>query len=325
MLDSHSIDIISRFKEAVVSRAVAPTPAYDLGVGNRGNKSNQVSRLTNPNALQTKVVEYDGDAHLVLTNEAIAKQTYRNKRKWLEFYDVRKRKKINGDVSRENITDTSDESSSEEEEEDAMRTLRLTEILAPLAHPSEVVLHPAILKTFKLNVLNKLAQELIDLIEVEQKNLNWLNKMFQVLNGEDWFYLLEEQLGLEKYDHGLVQEEEKPEPAAPVGDVDDNKRITRGLVAEDVPSTQTKITDPFFSLPKTLTKYEEHQAKYFAGRSEELVAIQEELVNYLQVGIQRQNEYIKTLTQLRNGLVKVDRYRQDLHKWGKEMHDKKSN
>ena len=35
--------------------------------------------------------------------------------------------------------------------------------------------------------------------------------------------------------------------------------------------------------------------------------LKEELINYLQVSIQRQHEYIKNLTLLRNGLVRADR------------------
>ena len=50
---------------------------------------------------------------------------------------------------------------------------------------------------------------MIDLIEIEQTNLNWLNKLLQVLNGEDWFYLLEENLGLKDYDHGLDEDKKK--------------------------------------------------------------------------------------------------------------------
>ena len=51
-----------------------------------------------------------------------------------------------------------------------------------------------------------MSYELIETIELEQNNSNWLNKLLQVLNGEDWFFLLEENLGLLKYDHGLNDE-----------------------------------------------------------------------------------------------------------------------
>lgn len=351
MLDAHSLDIISRFKQAVTSlaqKASAKPPSsssYQLSNGNRGSKLTDAS---SSNVLKSKIVEYEGETHLVLSNESIARNTYRNKRKWSDYYNSqqvinnRNYKKINGSISNDNINDEVDssedlsnsDSSDDEGDENPFKKLKLSEILLPLAHPSEILSHPAILKTFKLNTLNKLAKELIDLIEIEQTNLNWLNKLLQILNGEDWFYLLEDQLGLEKYDHGLVQDDEphndtveKVDEQDVKSEVDENKRITRNSITnDDVPSNpETQVSDPFFSLPKTLQKYEEFQSKSNLDENDELSLVQEDLVNYLQVGIQRQHEYIKTLTQIRNGIVKVDRYRQDLFKWGKEMHDKKSN
>lgn len=347
MLDAHSLDIISRFKQAVASQSApkAPPPS-SLVNGNRGSKLDNSS-----NGLKSKIVEYDGETHMVLSNESIARATYRNKRKWSDYYNSQQvinsknHKKINGSISNDNINEedssedlSNSDSSDDENEANPLKKLKLSEILSPLSHPSEILSHPAILKTYRLTTLNKLAKELIDLIEIEQTNLNWLNKLLQVLNGEDWFYILEDQLGLEKYDHGLTPDDEPNETVEKVDDtvekeqdikdeIDENKRITRNSITnEDVPvNPETQVDDPFFSLPKTLQKYEELQSKANLDENDELALIQEDLVNYLQVGIQRQHEYIKTLTQIRNGIVKVDRYRQDLFKWGKEMHDKKSN
>lgn len=346
MLDAHSLDIISRFKQAVSSQSAPKTPPpSSLLNGNRGSKLDNSS-----NGLKSKIVEYDGETHMVLSNESIARATYRNKRKWSDYYNSQQvinsknYKKINGSISNDNINEedssedlSNSDSSDDECESNPLKRFKLSEILSPLSHPSEILSHPAILKTFKLTNLNKLAKELIDLIEIEQTNLNWLNKLLQVLNGEDWFYLLEDQLGLEKYDHGLTPDDEPNETVEKVDtevkeldikdEVDENKRITRNSITnEDVSvNPETQVNDPFFSLPKALQKYEELQSKANLDENDEFALIQEDLVNYLQVGIQRQHEYIKTLTQIRNGIVKVDRYRQDLFKWGKEMHDKKSN
>ncbi|ODV66276.1 hypothetical protein HYPBUDRAFT_167274 [Hyphopichia burtonii NRRL Y-1933] len=282
-LDSYSIEVISKFKQALADKE---------------------SIL---DGLHPKVVEYDGETHLVLTNEVIEKSTRENKRKWSDYYNSNKRKKIDQEESEEEISE-----SESEIDENPLKDLKLAEILTPLSHPLEIISHPAILKIFKSNTYNKLSKELIDLIEIEQNNLNWLNKLLQVLNGEDWFYLLEDQLGLNQYDHGLTDEK--------IDEIDPNKRITRN----DDSSTDSNSQDPFFALPKTLKTYESHQNQSIDDENDDLSNIKEDLINYLQVGIQRQHEYIKTLSQIRNGLVKVDRYRQDLFKWGKEMHDKKS-
>lgn len=346
MLDNHSLDVISRFKQSVLSKTL-PGAGPDIGSTSRGNKINPPR--TTDNSLTPQIVEYEGSTHLVLTNDSIARSNYRNKRKWHELYGEE-----NSDEGESEEDEDEDENDSDDEH--PFKKLKLAEILSPLTHPSELITHPAILKTYKLTIFNKLAGELIESIELEQNNLNWLNKLLQVLNGEDWFYLLEENLGLLKYDHGLNDESndtpansndtknnaDTSEPAAEdkeansidesgqdntLEEKDENeeptKRITRTSTSQ-VERESTDVSDPFFALPETLAKYEAHQNQQLDETSDELVIIQEDLINYLQVGIQRQQEYIKNLSQIRSGLVRVDRLKQDLHKWGKEMHDKRS-
>lgn len=410
MLDERSLDIISKFKQALINTPPSKFGGYSL-FANRGAKSisSPTSSLINNNILLPKVVEYEGSRRLVLTNDSIERNNEKRKRKWRETYgDPRKivrtikgdededeaTNEINGHIIEENgyeiskvqaeeafveekrgdgddgldeaeieIEENEDEDEDEEEDEDdesddedsddenPFKKIKVTEILAPLSHPSEVISHPAILKTFKLPIFNKLAYELIELIEVEQENLNWLNKLLQVLNGEDWFYLLEENLGLPKYDHGLNQlsDDETPNTSivdqsekAPADEVvkteipnetaGDNTAPGTGSEAEELPKRITrtsatqdeeKVTDPFFALPETLKIYESYQSQQVSHDTHEEI-VREELVNYLQVSIQRQQEYIKNLSQLRNGLVRSDRLRQDIHKWGKEMYEKKS-
>lgn len=349
MLDSRSLEIISKFKLALLTRAQQPDPAPSLPVSNRGKKLSQIG--TKSHALTPKVVEYGGLNHLVLTNDLIERTNYRNKRRWLDFYlsqHGRVEDTSSGPLTSESEEEDDDSDQFEEENGHPLKKLRLSEILAPLAHPSEIVTHPAISKTYKLTCLSTLALELIDLIEVEQGTLNHLNKLLQVLDGEDWLYLLEENMGLPVYDHGLdesitalqkqIKETEEAEKAkreaenahganglsGTAGEADDNKRITRLSTA--APDGQVQVTDPFFALPKTLAMYEESQQKQMDAEedADELEAVQQDLVSYLLVSIQRQFEYIKNLTTLRNGIVKVDRYRNDLYKWGKEMNEKKN-
>ncbi|ODV81700.1 uncharacterized protein CANTADRAFT_45777 [Suhomyces tanzawaensis NRRL Y-17324] len=300
MLDNHSLDVISRFKQAVLAKKVPSLTAERLHP-NRGIKADMPA--SSLDLLQTKVAEYDGVNHLILTNESIEKSNYRNKRKWKEFYGT-----SDSEDSDENDNDHDDDddedASSDSDDEHPFKKIKIADILAPLGHPLEVVSHPAILKTYKLPIFHKIASEFIDIIEVEQKNLNWLNKLLQVLNGEDWFYLLEENLGLQKYDHGLDED--------------------KGVAPADAvkPEDADGVTDPFFALPETLKRYEAHQLQQESN--DELATLHDELVNYLQVSIQRQHEYIKNLTYLRNGIVRADRLKKDLYKWGKEMYDRKS-
>lgn len=344
MLDSKSLDVISKFKLALLTQAQQQqVPAPALPISNRGKKLPPLGR--NSQTLTPKVVEYGGQNHLVLTNDIIERTNYRNKRRWLEFYL--------GQNGRDELAltsgseeDSGSESDSDGENGSPLKKLRVSEILAPLAHPSELVTHPAISKTYKLTCLSTLALDLINLIEVEQGTLNHLNKLLEVLDGEDWYYLLEENMGLPVYDHGLDEtitaaqkqkkedenEKEKAEGVLAAGngttpllDVDENKRITRLSTAASEGPVQ--VTDPFFALPETLARYEASQENQLEENDEdedELETMQQDLVNYLQVSIQRQFEYIKNLTTLRNGIVKVDRYKGDLLKWGKEMNEKKN-
>lgn len=351
MLDEKSIDVISRFKLALLTRSKKPSSNKVSYLSNRGRKL--PSAETNPQAFTSRVVEYDGSHHLVLTNEIIERTNYRNKRRWRDFYrsegpndsSSRAEEMYNGgNDSGESEDEDSDDDKSEE---NPLKRIRLSEILAPLAHPSELSTHPAISKTFKLASLAVLASELIETIKIEQNTLNQYNKLLQVLDGEDWFYQLEENMELPVYDHGLDDTQSVEQTAggsevtAKPADVDtsaelgekqpseaedkefENKRITRATVQPDIQDT---VTDPFFALPKSLAIYELQQQKQSEEANEdedEYGAIQQELTNYLQVSIQRQNEYIKNLTVIRNGLVKADRYKKDLLRWGKEMGERK--
>lgn len=319
MLDPQSLEIISQFKQSLFQRRTAAQPPA-LVVSNRGNKLAS-SGLGGPadGHLRTKLVEYDNTSQVVYTNDELERSNRRSKRKWNAEHGV-------PDDDIESETSDSDPSS---DDDHPLKKIRLSEILAPLTHPSELVTHSAILNTYKLPVFSNLANNLIHLIEVEQNNLNWLNKLLQVLNGEDWYYVLEDKMGLEKYDHGLNDDGKSTETAdgtgeagpetgpgtgAGTGDDDPHKRITRsaGLL---------EVSDPFFALPETFKRYEAFQTRQTENQDD---PVREELINYLQVSIQRQHEYIKNLTQLRNGLVRADRLKQDLFKWAKEMHDKKS-
>ncbi|GEQ71681.1 hypothetical protein JCM33374_g5367 [Metschnikowia sp. JCM 33374] len=353
MLDEKSIEVISRFKSALLTRSQKTASSKTLSSSNRGKKF--PSAETNPQALTPKIVEYDGSHHLVLTNEVIERTNFNNKRRWSDFYRSETPKEgaspseakyaSDGDSDSDEDDDGSDE---ERSEENPLKKLRLSELLAPLAHPSELYSHPAISKTYKSTNLSVLAAEIIEIIEVEQNTLNHYNKLLQVLDGEDWYYQLEENMDLPVYDHGLDDSQSADQNVDGRDDANsslssesrlgnnenksatenddkefENKRITRAAVQ---PETQSQVTDPFFALPKSLEIYERQQAKHLEDADEdddEYGAIQQELINYLQVSIQRQHEYIKNLTTIRAGLVKADRYKKDLLRWGKEMSEKK--
>ncbi|RCK59396.1 Transcriptional regulatory protein RXT2 [Candida viswanathii] len=317
MLDSTSLEVIARFKQALLNKqpqASTSDPKEQdktpiegtetLPVYNRGLKLLSARAPPSLDVLRPKTTEYDGKKYVVLTNETIEGNNLRSKRKWRDTYGD-KQAQDEEELGLDGETKADDDE--DEDEVHPLKKSRIVELLAPLNHPSEIITHPAISKTYKLQTLGKLAYELIELIEIEQNNLNWLNKLLQVLNGEDWFYLLEENLGLKDYDHGLDEEKKK-------------KIEAKQPVADEFEDEEENAADPFFALPTALKRYETYQQSLEANDP-----LKEDLINYLQVSIQRQHEYIKNLTLLRNGLVRADRLKKDLHKWGKEMYDKKSN
>ncbi|KAL1577210.1 RXT2_N domain-containing protein [Candida albicans] len=317
MLDSFSLEVISRFKEALSAQKLDTDrnsktlneQNESLPVYNRGLK---LSKTIQPsfNTLRSKVTEYGGKKYSVLTNESIEIDNLHNKRKWNEIYGDNKQDQNEDDEDDEEDDELDYD---EDKEEHPLKKSRIIELLSPLNHPSEIISHPAISKTYKSQTLSKLASELIDLIEIEQTNLNWLNKLLQVLNGEDWFYLLEENLGLKDYDHGLDEDKKKK-----IEEKENNNKDNT-VVEDEFEDEEENKADPFFALPTALKRYETYQQNL-----ESSDPLKEELINHLQVSIQRQHEYIKNLISLRNGLVRADRLKSDLYKWGKEMYEKKS-
>lgn len=317
MLDSFSLEVISRFKETLLAQKLDTDrnsktlneENESLPVYNRGLK---LLKTIQPsfNTLRSKVTEYGGKKYSVLTNESIEIDNLHNKRKWNEIYGDNKQDQNDDDEDDEEDDELDYD---EDKEEHPLKKSRIIELLSPLNHPSEIISHPAISKTYKLQTLSKLASELIDLIEIEQTNLNWLNKLLQVLNGEDWFYLLEENLGLKDYDHGLDEDKKKK-----IEEKENNNKDNT-VVEDEFEDEEENKADPFFALPTALKRYETYQQNL-----ESSDPLKEELINYLQVSIQRQHEYIKNLILLRNGLVRADRLKSDLYKWGKEMYEKKS-
>ncbi|CUM63669.1 uncharacterized protein PRCAT00001253001 [Priceomyces carsonii] len=318
MLDVNSLEVISRFKQSLLTNEL-PSQSINIASSNRGNKLGTTN--TSLHHITSKVVEYDGNNYLVFTDESIEKENLINQRKWREEYIGQGDFGDQVEDEDEDAVDQFDETDYDSGDEHPLKRIKISEILSPLNHPSEVVSHPAILKIFKLNVYGNLASELIETIEIEQDNLNYLNKLLQVTNGEDWYYLLEENLGLKSYDHGL--DDDKTKIIETVNG--EGQESQEGVANQETAlknENDSDTVDPFFALPEALVRYEKQQAS--SESEDDLSKVQDELINYLQISIQRQQEYIKNLTILRNGLVKADRLKQDIYKWGKEMYEKKS-
>ncbi|ODQ81738.1 hypothetical protein BABINDRAFT_17860, partial [Babjeviella inositovora NRRL Y-12698] len=189
------------------------------------------------------------------------------------------------------------------ESEDPYATIRLDHILAPIYHPSDVVHHPAISKTFHSQVTRNLAQQTIEIIEKEQDTVIQLMKLMNVFLGDDADSILADNIDLPDYDHNLtsnVTKELEGDEVAAKPEFEE-RRITRQQLLDE--------EDPFFALPKL-------SADVNFGIDAESA---EETRQLTQIALQRSEEYIRCMTSLRMGLIRSDRLKDQLFKWCKEM------
>ena len=59
------------------------------------------------------------------------------------------------------------------------------ELLIPLSHPSELVTHPALCRTFKSNKIRVLAEQALDSIRAEHAHMTKLSRLLSVLLGDE--------------------------------------------------------------------------------------------------------------------------------------------
>ena len=61
----------------------------------------------------------------------------------------------------------------------------IIELLIPLSHPSELVTHPALCRTFKSNKIHVLAEQALDSIRAEHAHMTKLSRLLSVLLGDE--------------------------------------------------------------------------------------------------------------------------------------------
>lgn len=186
--------------------------------------------------------------------------------------------------------------SGSEDDDDVYRSVKLDQLLAPVLHPADVVLHPALSQTFQSTTARALAQQTIEVIEKEQETVVQLLRLMTVFLGDDPSTLLANNLDLPEYNHHLTLNVVKDET-----EDSEDRRVTRnlGLLEED----------PFFALPRLVRDPT-------LGLDAELV---ENTRHHVQIALQRLDEYIRCLSQVRTGLVRTDRLKDQLFKWCREM------
>jgi hypothetical protein len=70
----------------------------------------------------------------------------------------------------------------------------MLELLIPLSHPSELVTHPALVRTFKSNKIHVLAEQALGSIRAEHEHMTKLSKLLSVLLGDENIFAEPEEI-----------------------------------------------------------------------------------------------------------------------------------
>src|SRR6202043_2530692 len=70
----------------------------------------------------------------------------------------------------------------------------IIELLIPLSHPSELVSHPAMIRTFRSNKIRVLAEQALESIRAEHEHMTRLSRLLSVLLGDEDIFTEREEM-----------------------------------------------------------------------------------------------------------------------------------
>ncbi|AOA64854.1 Histone deacetylase complex subunit [Komagataella phaffii CBS 7435] len=228
------------------------------------------------------------------------------------------------------------EDSEDDTDDNPFNLINVGEILEPIQDPTDIATRPTIRRTYDPKTsknLQNLSLQTIQLIEKEQETVVQLFKLMDFFLGDDYNNFHPDHMKLPEYDHHLSFDdldrqlesanirckttvdnststtsqassiEANKEP--PVYAEAKDKRITRSQANEGV-----TVTDPFFQTPEFVKDPN-------FGISDPKDA--ESTRQLLQITLQRNEEFIRCLTTIRNGMVRTERMKNSIFKWCREM------
>jgi hypothetical protein len=295
----------SRFKEALnAPEDASDSDAEYIGdaTTNRGNKlkrgARQVYRgklgLPSGDGYGIKLVEYEGHKRPIIYK----------RRKTIYEEDLEQ-----GDEGEE------DGDEDEDEEENPYADIKLSDLLSPITHPSQLPTHPAISRTYTSETLRILARQALDTIVEEQKHVVKLSKLMAVFLGDDPSYLNIEKLNLPIYDDGSADDNGTVKEEATNGTVNEANGDVNGNGSG--PATRRMTTrnqassemDPFFAPPQI------HVDRDFGVSNESA----EETRQLAQIVQQRMEEFVRSMVAVRGGLTRAQRQKRQVYRWCLEM------
>lgn len=176
---------------------------------------------------------------------------------------------------------------------DVFESVKLDQLLKPITKPSDVINIKPVNRIYNQNYLERLSEETISIIEKEQQNVNLLNKIMDIFLHNDPDHILADKLGLPIYDHHLDIENEQ-------SDINNKKKLKQFE------------NDPFFQPPTY-----ESDPKFDGIDKDEI----DETRQLIQIALQRNEEFVRSLSQIRMGFIHADNYREQIYGWCKEINE----
>lgn len=243
--------------------------------------------------------------------------------------EIRKQNNDSAIVSSDSEDDNDiDDNGNSGEAQKVLESIDLESILGPIKSPSDVVDRKSIRSIYTSKHLAELAEETIGIIEHERDNVNSLTKLMNQFLGDDPANVTAEGLKLPDYDHhldlnkeiskskheittSLSKPPEQPKPAAD-GSVDDANN--EGSHVVDNTQSNRMISDPFFQLPQYKKDF-----NFGIKRAQDA----EETRQLVQIALQRNEEFIRSLSSMRMGFIKADRLKNEVFRWCQELDEQK--
>ncbi|CCE65724.1 hypothetical protein TPHA_0M01490 [Tetrapisispora phaffii CBS 4417] len=318
---------------------------------NRGNKLLQKSELvTRTNINNTKPIDeecifYNGSEHNLLQRKRM-----RFNIPPLDSLDVKGPNTIKlGDEDEDD----------DDDEYNLNKLVDISKTLSPISSLSDISTKDSISHVYKSKILKELALQTILMVEKEQDSVNKYTKLLEVLLGNLVDPLHQSNLNLKDYDHKLLLEESDnendPENSTANNttinedeeDSNDNKN-NNPVDFKEGRQEDHEDEDPFFAIPKVdvLTKFDEeldpknskkdaqnntdiissyslsYLTKEFPNHEQNMAKIHEELETsrqLSQIALQRNQEFIRNLSKIRNYLIKANRIKERIYSWSKEI------
>ncbi|KAK9477135.1 RXT2-like protein [Lipomyces japonicus] len=339
MVDQQVLEDILRFKAALERSEDASDSDSSIGaaVSNRGQKLKRNARTVSEGRLdfafgkgaQPEVVTYANKKRKVV---------------WL------KPGRFDNDLSEEENDADDEDGFDKDNDDDPYAGVDIEAILSPIGHPSELPSHPGISRAYTRTTLSTLARRALDLICTEQKQLVQVNRLLAAFLGDDTNFFLEKNLHLpEIYDRaetepGTVESSRQNGEAKVNGkngtngtngvksivddvknedfearsgmndnnglrEAQDNHYEEQAVTRRMTRNQATNELEPFFALPKLDVDMD-------FGFSREVA---EETRQLAQMASQRLEQYLRSLYNVRAGLLRADRFRGKVYKWCREV------